>query len=112
MAEKKSSPKKTESKKPVAKKAAAPVKEETKKMASAPAAKAAAAPAPGSTTKQEARIGVFICHCGTNIAGSLDIPMVQDYAKNLPGVAWVDNYQYMCSTRAREKLTRQSRTTS
>ena len=47
---------------------------------------------------KEARIGVFICHCGTNIAGSMDITAVQEYAKTIPNVAYVDNYQYMCST--------------
>ena len=82
------------------------MKEEVKKQAAAPAAKpkaaaaSAAAPAKatvGSTTKQEARIGVFICHCGTNIAGSMDIPAVQEYAKTIPNVAYVDNYKYMCS---------------
>ena len=46
---------------------------------------------------KEARIGVFICHCGTNIAGSMDIDAVQDYAKTVPNVAYVDNYKYMCS---------------
>ncbi len=98
MAEKKkTTTKKTESKKEDTKKVA-PVKQEVKKQAPAPAAKAAAAPAAvGSTTKQDARIGVFICHCGTNIAGSMDIEAVQNYAKTLPNVAYVDNYKYMCS---------------
>jgi len=106
MAEKKkATTKKTTSRKEDTKKVA-PVKEEVKKQAAAPAAKpktaAASAAAPvkatvGSTTKQEARIGVFICHCGTNIAGSMDIPAVQEYAKTLPNVAYVDNYKYMCS---------------
>jgi len=47
--------------------------------------------------KKEARIGVFICHCGTNIAGSMDIEAVQEYSKSIPNVAYVDNYKYMCS---------------
>ena len=91
---KKTTTKKTETKKQDAKKEA-PVKQEVKKQAPVPAAKAVAAP--GATTKQEARIGVFICHCGTNIAGSMDIPAVQEYAKTIPNVAYVDNYKYMCS---------------
>jgi heterodisulfide reductase subunit A len=105
MAEKKkTTTKKIETKKQDAKKEA-PVKEEIKKQASAPAAKPVAkAPAAGSTTKQEARIGVFVCHCGTNIAGSMDIPTVQEYAKTIPGVAYVDNYQYMCSTPGQGKI--------
>ena len=52
----------------------------------------------------QARVGVFICHCGTNIAGSLDIEEVQEYAKNMPEVAFVDNYQYMCSTPGQNKI--------
>ncbi|MGA2105871.1 MAG: FAD-dependent oxidoreductase, partial [Methanoregula sp.] len=96
---KKTTTKKTETKKQETKKQdvkkEAPVKQEVKTQDPAPEAKSGAAP--GSTTKQEARIGVFICHCGTNIAGSMDIPAVQEYAKTLPNVAYVDNYKYMCS---------------
>jgi len=105
MAEKKATTKKAPSKKEDTKKVA-PVKQEVKKQA-APAAKpkaaaAASASAPakttvGSTARQEARIGVFICHCGTNIAGSMDITQVQDASKAIPNVAYVDNYKYMCS---------------
>jgi len=87
MAEKKkTTAKKTEAKKET--KHEAPAQQETKKQAPASV---------GSTTKQEARIGVFICHCGTNIAGSMDITAVQEYAKTIPNVAYVDNYKYMCS---------------
>ncbi|MFA5378946.1 MAG: CoB--CoM heterodisulfide reductase iron-sulfur subunit A family protein [Dehalococcoidia bacterium] len=50
-----------------------------------------------TVSAKDSRIGVFICHCGTNIAGSMDIPAVQEYAKTLPNVAYVDNYKYMCS---------------
>ena len=38
----------------------------------------------GGEVPVEPRIGVFICHCGTNIAGSLDVVAVKDYAKTLP----------------------------
>ena len=88
---KKTTTKKPETKKQDTKKAA-PVKPEVKKQAQA--AKPAAT---GSTTQQKPRIGVFICHCGTNIAGSMDINAVQDYAKTIPNVAYIDNYKYMCS---------------
>jgi heterodisulfide reductase subunit A len=54
--------------------------------------------------KKEARVGVFICHCGTNIAGSMSIEEVQKYAGELPDVAYVDNYQYMCSTPGQKKI--------
>jgi heterodisulfide reductase subunit A len=65
--------------------------------------KVKAAPLPAqapkrSPEKKEARIGVFICHCGTNIAGSIDIKAVEEYAKTIPNVAFTANYQYVCST--------------
>ncbi len=46
----------------------------------------------------ESRIGVFVCHCGTNIAGTIKVSEVVEYAKNLPHVAFAAEYQYMCST--------------
>ncbi|EJG06476.1 MAG: CoB--CoM heterodisulfide reductase iron-sulfur subunit A family protein [Methanofollis liminatans] len=54
--------------------------------------------------KKQPRIGVFVCHCGTNIAGSLDVKAVQDYARTLPGVIVADEYQYMCSTPGQKKI--------
>ena len=57
-----------------------------------------------ASENKPARIGVFACHCGTNIAGSIDIEAVQNYAKTLPNVAYVDNYQYMCSTPGQKKI--------
>lgn len=44
-----------------------------------------------------ARIGVFICHCGTNIAGVVDIPRVVEAAKKIPGVAYVEDNKFTCS---------------
>jgi len=52
----------------------------------------------------EPRIGVFVCHCGTNIAGSMSIDAVVEYAKTLPYVAVADQYQYMCSTPGQKKI--------
>ena len=37
-------------------------------------------------TQDEPRIGVFVCHCGVNIGGFVDVPGVADYAKTLPNV--------------------------
>ncbi|MDR2855897.1 MAG: CoB--CoM heterodisulfide reductase iron-sulfur subunit A family protein [Methanomicrobiales archaeon] len=50
------------------------------------------------------RIGVFLCHCGTNIAGSLSINDIIEYAKTLPYVVHSDEYQYMCSTPGQGKI--------
>ena len=44
-----------------------------------------------------ARIGVFICHCGENIAGTVDVEAVTQAAARLPGVAHAEHYRYMCS---------------
>ena len=43
------------------------------------------------------RIGVFVCWCGSNIAGTVDVQKVSDALKNEPGVVFSTNYQYMCS---------------
>ncbi|MBM3200041.1 CoB--CoM heterodisulfide reductase iron-sulfur subunit A family protein, partial [Candidatus Woesearchaeota archaeon] len=43
------------------------------------------------------KIGVYVCHCGTNIASKVDVESVIAYAKQIPGVAVAKNYQYMCS---------------
>lgn len=44
-----------------------------------------------------ARIGVFICHCGTNIAATVDIPKVLEAVKRMPMVTFVDDNRYTCS---------------
>jgi len=49
-------------------------------------------------TEQEAKIGVYICDCGTNIAGVVDVPAVVNFAKGLNGVAVAREYKYMCSS--------------
>jgi heterodisulfide reductase subunit A-like polyferredoxin len=46
----------------------------------------------------EPRIGVFICHCGINIAGVVDVAAVTDYARGLPQVAYADHYTFTCAT--------------
>lgn len=43
------------------------------------------------------RTGVYICHCGTNIAGTVDVSAVAEYAQSLEGVALARDYTYMCS---------------
>ncbi|MHC4395136.1 MAG: FAD-dependent oxidoreductase [Planctomycetota bacterium] len=48
-------------------------------------------------TEQEPRIGVFICHCGINIGGVVDVPSAAEYAKSLPYVAYAEDNLYTCS---------------
>ena len=42
------------------------------------------------------RIGVFVCHCGTNIAVTVDVKAVAAARGNEPGVVVAEDYQYMC----------------
>jgi heterodisulfide reductase subunit A len=44
-----------------------------------------------------ARIGVFVCHCGENIARTVDVAAVADSLKDHPGVVFTEDYKYMCS---------------
>jgi heterodisulfide reductase subunit A len=46
----------------------------------------------------EPRVGVYICHCGLNIAGAVNVSEVAEYAKTLPGVAASRDYVFMCSS--------------
>ncbi len=46
---------------------------------------------------QDLRIGVYVCHCGSNIAGVIDPVEVAEYASHLPGVVYATNTRYACS---------------
>jgi heterodisulfide reductase subunit A len=43
------------------------------------------------------RIGIFVCHCGTNIAGTLDIERIVKEIERFPEVVYAADYRYMCS---------------
>lgn len=47
--------------------------------------------------EDKVRIGVYICHCGTNIAQVVDVEKVVEFARGLPNVVLAKNYIYMCS---------------
>lgn len=53
---------------------------------------------------QEPRIGVFVCHCGRNIGGYLDINRITQFAKSLPDVVWAENLMFACSEDAQKKI--------
>ena len=53
---------------------------------------------------QEPRIGVFVCHCGRNIAGVVNISEVVEYTKTLPDVSYVEDNLYTCSTDTQEAI--------
>ena len=46
---------------------------------------------------EQLRVGVFICDCGSNIAGHLDCKSVTEYAGTLPGVVFTKENLYTCS---------------
>nr|MDO8097854.1 CoB--CoM heterodisulfide reductase iron-sulfur subunit A family protein [Candidatus Njordarchaeota archaeon] len=50
-----------------------------------------------SSSLEEPKIGVYVCHCGSNIAGTVDVAKVAEYASKLPKVAVARHYMYMCS---------------
>ena len=45
----------------------------------------------------EPRIGVYVCHCGSNIAGTVDVEKVAEFARTLPSVVVSRDYKFMCS---------------
>jgi len=45
----------------------------------------------------ERRIGVYVCHCGANIASTIDVAQVVEFAKGLDGVAIARDYKFVCS---------------
>jgi heterodisulfide reductase subunit A len=47
--------------------------------------------------EQEPRVGVFVCSCGTNIGGVVNVPEVAEYARALPNVAHTEHNLYTCS---------------
>jgi len=55
-------------------------------------------------SQEEPRIGVFVCHCGINIASVVDVEGVRDYAKTLPYVAHVENSLFACSQDTQELI--------
>jgi len=56
------------------------------------------------TSGQPLRIGVWVCHCGGNIASVVDVAAVKNYAEQLPYVAHVENSMYTCSQDTQERM--------
>ncbi|MBC7237753.1 MAG: hypothetical protein H5T69_18075, partial [Chloroflexi bacterium] len=50
------------------------------------------------------KVGVYICHCGTNIAGPVDVQAVVEFAAGLEGVLVARDYAYMCSDPGQELI--------
>ncbi|MDY6964623.1 MAG: CoB--CoM heterodisulfide reductase iron-sulfur subunit A family protein [Halobacteriota archaeon] len=54
--------------------------------------------------RETPRIGVFVCKCGINIAGVVDVPSVVEYAKTLPNVEYAEFNLYTCSQETQERI--------
>jgi heterodisulfide reductase subunit A len=50
------------------------------------------------------KIGVYVCHCGNNIAGVVDVVEVAEWAAGLPGVTIARDYEFMCSNLGQELI--------
>ncbi len=53
---------------------------------------------------QEPRVGVFVCNCGINIAGTVNVSRVEEYAKTLPHVIWAGQDLFTCSQDAQDRM--------
>ncbi|MCJ2511949.1 MAG: FAD-dependent oxidoreductase, partial [Candidatus Thermoplasmatota archaeon] len=53
---------------------------------------------------KEPRVGVFVCHCGINIGGVVDVPSVVEHVRTLPNVTYAEDNLYTCSVTTQEKI--------
>lgn len=53
---------------------------------------------------EEPKVGVYVCHCGVNIAGVIDVEDVVEYAKTLPNVVIAQDYKYYCSDPGQQSI--------
>jgi len=58
----------------------------------------------GGASEEEPRIGVFVCHCGINIGGIVNVPEVVEYAKTIPGVFHAEANLFTCSSDGLSKI--------
>lgn len=61
-------------------------------------------PTERDVSAEEPKVGIFVCHCGSNIAGVVDVKAVEEYAATLPGVKYVERNLFSCSQDAQEKI--------
>jgi len=53
---------------------------------------------------EEPRIGVFVCHCGLNIAGVIDVEALTEYARTLPNVVFAKRNRYTCADPGQDEI--------
>jgi heterodisulfide reductase subunit A len=56
-------------------------------------------------SKEEPRIGVFVCHCGANIGRIVDVPATVEYCKTLPNVVYAQEQLFSCATNCAQEIT-------
>ena len=61
-------------------------------------------PAERDVSEEEAKVGVFVCHCGANIGRVVDVPSVVEYSSTLDNVAHAEEGLFVCSTDAAEQI--------
>jgi heterodisulfide reductase subunit A len=62
-------------------------------------------PAEKDVSQEEPRVGVFVCHCGTNIGRVVDVPSTVDYALTLPNVVYATEQLFSCATDSAHSIT-------
>ena len=56
-------------------------------------------------SKEEPKIGVFVCHCGTNISSVVNVPSTVEYAMTLPNVVYAQEQLFSCATNSAKEIT-------
>ena len=56
-------------------------------------------------SKEDPRIGVFVCHCGANIGSVVNVPSTVEVAKGLPGVVYAQEQLFSCATNSAKEIT-------
>jgi heterodisulfide reductase subunit A len=62
-------------------------------------------PSEKDVAAEEARVGVFVCHCGANIGRVVDVPSVVEYCKGLDNVVYATEQLFSCATDSAESIT-------
>ncbi len=65
---------------------------------------ATAYPEERDVTQEPPRIGVFVCHCGHNIASIVDVEALAEFARTLPFVVYADHFTFTCATDSLENM--------
>ncbi len=60
-------------------------------------------------SREEPRIGVFVCRCGSNIAGTIDVNRLVDYSRSLPSVVYAEQDVFLCSHDAQDAIRKKIR---